>query len=272
MAMDPVTAAKVTGTVVKNRDKIFKTLVAIILSICAGLTMLSSVTVYLLAAPMEELQKYFKTPLQYAALVAFRTVYGHIITDYSGSFDNSFSGDYPFPVPVWRITSDYGWRIHPTKGFRDFHNGLDIATAHHTPIKAIDNGSVAVIGLDKFFGRYVMLQHERTVITGYEKIPKDDPEYDENAPTKKRPKKEKETFYSFYGHLAKVNVICTGQEVKKGVSIGLVGGDPKKDAFPGESTGAHLHFGIYHGLNIFNDAVDPRPYMTNQKQKKEESA
>lgn len=268
MAVDPITAAKIVGTVVEHKEDIAKTFMVILCTICLVLVFLTSIVTYLLAAPMEVLNKYFSGPLERGALAIFRATYSYILNpDYSGSFDTSYSGDYPFPVPVLGITSDYGWRTHPTLGFQDFHNGLDIVTEWHSPIKAIDNGKVAAIGIDKFFGRYVMLEHQRTIIVGYETITEDDPDYDPEA-SNSRPITELETFYSFYAHMAAVDVVCTGQEIQKGLVIGLVGGDPKKDPFPGESTGAHLHFGIYHGLNIFSDDVDPREYITNQKEEK----
>lgn len=40
-----------------------------------------------------------------------------------------------------------------------------------------------------------------------------------------------ETFYSFYGHLARIDVV-EGQEVLQGNVIGTQGGDPKKDPNP----------------------------------------
>lgn len=266
MAVEPITAVKAAGVVYENRDKIGKVIIGIVAAFCIVLVMISSVATYLVAAPLSEVKPYFNGPIKYSALLIFRKTYGHILNpDYSGSFDNSFNGEYSFPVEVLRISSDYGWRIHPTLGKRDFHNGLDIVTQLHAPIKAIDKGIVAEIGINKFFGRYVMLEHERTIITGYEKIEKSDPDYDPKNPNATQAIIEHETFYSFYGHMASVTVVCKGQEIKKGLVIGTVGGDPKIDSFSGESTGAHLHFGIYHGLNIYSDNVDPNEYMTKKE-------
>lgn len=261
MAVDPITAAKVTGTVVEHRETIFKIIVGTVFAVCVAIVLITSIATYLVAAPMSQLTEYFKGPVNYAALTLFRRTYGNILDeDYSGSFDKSYSGEYPFPVPVYRISSEYGWLVHPTLGTMDRHNGLDIITELHAPIKAIDKGVVADIGVNKFFGRYVMVQHERTIIVGYENIPKGHPDYDPDGDNR-RPIKEKETFYSFYAHMASISIACNGQEVDKGLVLGTVGGDPKNDPFPGASTGAHLHFGIYHSLDLYNGDVDPHDYV-----------
>lgn len=67
-----------------------------------------------------------------------------------------------------------------------------------------------------------------------------------------------EIFYTFYAHLARIDVY-EGQTVMQGNVIGMQGGDPNKDSNPGSSTGSHLHFEIMKTSN--GDFVDPRPYL-----------
>ena len=38
-----------------------------------------------------------------------------------------------------KITSGFGWRIHPITHKRQFHNGVDIALSHNTPLYAVSN-------------------------------------------------------------------------------------------------------------------------------------
>jgi len=60
--------------------------------------------------------------------------------------------------------------------------------------------------------------------------------------------------YTVYMHLLKMYV-SYGEQVTKGQVIGLMGGNPSPTS--GESTGAHLHFGV----RLNGVYVDPRPYL-----------
>ena len=52
----------------------------------------------------------------------------------------------PFDKPVPRISSPFGWRIHPIEKIRKHHNGVDYAGALGTPIRAIADGKVIFAG------------------------------------------------------------------------------------------------------------------------------
>jgi murein DD-endopeptidase MepM/ murein hydrolase activator NlpD len=52
---------------------------------------------------------------------------------------------YLHPVPGARVTSPFGWRIHPVTGRRSFHNGVDFAVPIGTPILSPDTGTVTAV-------------------------------------------------------------------------------------------------------------------------------
>lgn len=111
-----------------------------------------------------------------------------------------------------RISSPYGYRIHPILRKRKFHTGIDIAAPKNTPIKATQNGSVyKVIPTSQSggYGNYVELYHGK--VNGKD-------------------------VYSCYAHLNSI-AISIGRVVNQGDIIGYVGST-------GNSTGNHLHFEI----------------------------
>ena len=119
----------------------------------------------------------------------------------------------PSVSPVWgRITSGFGYRIHPFTGAYVMHEGVDIAGAVGTPIKAPADGVASFVGLKGSFGKVVIIDHPAS------------------------------GFRTIYGHLNKA-AIAEGQAVKRGDIIGYMGNT-------GRSTGPHLHYEVhkYHDL------------------------
>lgn len=118
-----------------------------------------------------------------------------------------------------RITSDFGYRVHPTKKTRLFHNGWDIGVPTGTPIKAVADGKVIAAGAAKGYGYWVALDHGK--INGI-------------------------IVTSEYGHISSWKV-SYGQNVKQGQVIALSGNT-------GESNGPHLHLtireGPYRGVGV----------------------
>jgi murein DD-endopeptidase MepM/ murein hydrolase activator NlpD len=117
-------------------------------------------------------------------------------------YANKYTGSLGLPV-AGRITSGFGYRIHPILRVRKLHTGVDIAAPTGTPIAASGPGTVIISGWMNAYGNTVVIDHGGGVST-------------------------------LYGHCSKL-LVSVGQQVQKGHTIGLVGST-------GWSTGPHLHF------------------------------
>ena len=104
------------------------------------------------------------------------------------------------------LSSPYGYRNDPFTGLRKFHNGIDIANGPGTPVLASMSGSVASVGYNGNYGRYVIMRHP-------------------------------DGFQTLYAHLARTHV-SQGDRVRQGQQLGEMGNT-------GYSTGNHLHFSIF---------------------------
>ena len=117
----------------------------------------------------------------------------------------AFNDSSRFIWPVYgKISSPYGWRIHPITKKWSFHTGVDIAAPIGTPVFAADDGVVKFAGRNGGYGLMILIDHGK--------------------------------YQTVYGHLSKIDVF-EGQYVKKGQLIGRVGST-------GVSTGPHLHFEV----------------------------
>jgi murein DD-endopeptidase MepM/ murein hydrolase activator NlpD len=115
-------------------------------------------------------------------------------------------GMFTWPCPSYtRVSDDYGERIHPILGIKQFHNGIDLAAPAGSPILAAYNGTVVAAAYSGSMGNYVMIDHG-------------------------------DGLYTVYMH-ASALYVSTGQEVSKGDKIAAVGST-------GRSTGNHLHFSV----------------------------
>jgi murein DD-endopeptidase MepM/ murein hydrolase activator NlpD len=128
------------------------------------------------------------------------------------------------PVDGARLTSGFGSRIHPIKGFLKQHNGTDFAAPTGTPIYASGNATVAAVAPNaRCAGNLVKLQHN-------------------------------ETMQTWYMHMvAFAEGLAPGQDVKQGDIIGYVG-------TTGCSTGPHLHYEV----RIDGVPTDPMTYETTK--------
>lgn len=116
------------------------------------------------------------------------------------------SGVYTWPTPGYtRITSPYGMRRHPILRTSRMHTGVDIGAPNGATIVSVDHGCVVQVGWYGGYGRVVMVDHGRGIVTMYA-----------------------------HTSAALVNV---GDSVKKGQAIAKVGST-------GWSTGPHLHFEV----------------------------
>lgn len=104
-----------------------------------------------------------------------------------------------------KVTDGFGWRIHPTTGKKQFHEGIDIAAPLDTAIVAAASGTVTFTGWSDGYGRLVIISHTN----GYR---------------------------TRYGHLSR-SIVSQGQKINKGDVLGYVGQS-------GRATGPHCHFEI----------------------------
>ena len=126
--------------------------------------------------------------------------------------------------PATSISSPFGPRIAPCAGCSTEHRGVDLVPGAGTPVAAIADGTVVEAGFFGELGEHVMVQHD---VDG-------------------------ETVTSVYGHLRGGSMrLAVGDRVTRGQLLGLVGST-------GESTGAHLHFGI---LDAAQNPEDPMTWM-----------
>jgi murein DD-endopeptidase MepM/ murein hydrolase activator NlpD len=71
------------------------------------------------------------------------------------------------PVNVAKISSNYGMRKHPIKGYSIMHKGIDFAASIGTPIFAAGNGVIVEMGHKGTYGKYVKIKHNNQVSTAY---------------------------------------------------------------------------------------------------------
>ena len=104
-----------------------------------------------------------------------------------------------------RMSSGFGYRIHPVTGKTQFHKGMDFAAPIGTPIYATGNGVVTFSGWGTGYGRYVEVDHGNGTVTRY-------------------------------AHTS-ANYVNVGDTVYANQQIAAVGNT-------GRSTGAHLHYEV----------------------------
>lgn len=115
------------------------------------------------------------------------------------------TGELYWPVPGHhRITSPFGYRIHPILKYRKLHTGVDIGAPNGTPVVSAASGTVIASRFMGGYGNCIMIDHGGKV--------------------------------TVYGHLSS-RAVSAGQSVSAGQTIGYVGST-------GMSTGAHLHFEV----------------------------
>lgn len=151
---------------------------------------------------------------------------------------------YPFDKPLPKITSPYGWRIHPIRKERVHHNGADFGVAMGTPVKAIANGKVIYAAPSTI------------------KRPDGEPGGGGYI-VRVRHKVNGEWITATYMHLRKGSFTCRkGDIVKEGEILALSGNS-------GDSTGPHLHFEIQRGKNYIYTSngtryTEPISYIKTQ--------
>lgn len=106
-----------------------------------------------------------------------------------------------------RITSKFGYRMHPISKKKQFHKGIDIANKMNTDIKVAGSGIVTFAGWNGGYGNVLKVYH------GY-------------------------GYHSVYAHNNKL-LVKVGDRVNKGDVIAKLGNS-------GKSTGPHVHFEVHY--------------------------
>ncbi len=114
------------------------------------------------------------------------------------------TGTFVRPVPG-RVSSPFGYRVHPIFNVRKMHTGVDMSGSLGTPIRAADSGVVIQPGWRGGYGKAVVISHGGRLTT-------------------------------LYAHQSSI-LVSVGEAVDRGDVIGKVGST-------GYSTGPHLHFEV----------------------------
>ena len=111
------------------------------------------------------------------------------------------------PLYYSRVSSPFGWRIHPILKQKRLHNGVDFTASVGTPVWSCADGTIIFAGSKGPNGNLVGIQHD-------------------------------DGLSSYYAHLIRIERgIKKGVKVKRRQVIGYVGST-------GRSTGPHLHWGV----------------------------
>jgi murein DD-endopeptidase MepM/ murein hydrolase activator NlpD len=111
------------------------------------------------------------------------------------------------PINGAKLSSRYGFRIHPIIGYNQMHQGTDFAAPIGTPVMASGSGTVEYSGWKGGYGKFISIRHS--------------PVYQTN-----------------YAHLQDyAKGMRRGTKVQQGQVIGYLGST-------GSSTGPHLHYEV----------------------------
>ena len=114
-----------------------------------------------------------------------------------------------------RVSSSFGFRVHPISGYRKMHQGIDFAAGTGTPIVAPSDGVVVEARRWGGYGNWLRIRHANGLESGY-------------------------------GHLSRYGAgIRAGQRVSQGQVVAYVGST-------GASTGPHLHYEIWRNGQRIN--------------------
>jgi murein DD-endopeptidase MepM/ murein hydrolase activator NlpD len=138
----------------------------------------------------------------------FRTHDGAVdYYDESGNNSRKFLIRQPVRYEDVRLSSGFGYRMHPLLGYRKMHTGVDLAVPNGTPILAAGNGVVEEAKWKGEYGNYVRIRHSN----GYQ---------------------------TAYGHMSRIAAgMREGVRVTQGQVIGFVGST-------GQASGPHLHYEV----------------------------
>jgi murein DD-endopeptidase MepM/ murein hydrolase activator NlpD len=122
------------------------------------------------------------------------------------------------PCSYRRITSGFGYRVHPIRRTVHFHGGVDMAAAVGTPVRAVADGKIMFRGRQGGAGNMITIAHA-------------------------------DKYHTQYLHLSRFSPKSSyGGRVQQGDIIGYVGST-------GSSTGPHLDFRVIKNGKLQNPLV-----------------
>lgn len=125
------------------------------------------------------------------------------------------------PITAGYVSSNYGWRYHPTQSQWRLHTGIDVsASGNAVPIYPGANGRVAAITKRSSCGGNTIYIHH--TIGG-------------------------KKYTSVYMHLRSI-MVSIGQNVTVNTQIATMGGNPSIEYWDKCSTGQHLHYTLATGF------------------------
>ena len=141
---------------------------------------------------------------------------------------DKFGQMFSIPTTITRISSVFGYRVHPITGVRTKHMGVDIPGRLNTPVYAARKGKVIFAGYSGGYGNLVIVRHDKGYTT-------------------------------YYGHLNSITTKA-GANVGVGVMIGRMGST-------GRSTGSHLHFEVRRNGVALNpaDFIPIKKYLRGRR-------
>jgi murein DD-endopeptidase MepM/ murein hydrolase activator NlpD len=128
----------------------------------------------------------------------------------------------PYESKKCRLTSAYGYRVHPIHGWKHFHGGIDLVGVDSDKIVAVADGTVVRSRIVRDKSNATWEWGEYIAIQGVDGV----------------------TIY--YCHM-KERLVSVGAKVKAGDVIGIQG-------MTGQATGPHLHFECRRGASQINAA------------------
>ena len=170
-----------------------------------------------------------------AVLVFIQFSFCQAITNTTFSQNSSkFIEKIPFRIPLYKkdiikISSFFGYRIHPLLKKKKMHKGIDFVAMKGTPVMASAHGKVEKASVNSAYGQYIIINHNNV-------------------------------FKTLYAHLSQINV-QENQVVKACQLIGEVGST-------GLSTGYHLHYETYYRDEVINPKILWKLKLIVDRQKK----
>jgi murein DD-endopeptidase MepM/ murein hydrolase activator NlpD len=139
----------------------------------------------------------------------------------NSGFTGESDGFLDYPV-AGRVTSPFGYRVHPIYGYYGLHDGTDFGAGCGSPMRAVADGTVVSAYYSSVYGNRLYLSVGR--VNGASLV-------------------------AVYNHASSYRV-SVGDKVSRGETVGYVGST-------GWSTGCHLHFTVLQS----GKAVDPMGYL-----------